>query len=370
MKRIILLCTMLLLFSEAVWANDQAALDHVKDTMQAGRYATAIEELHRLLENEQDNYQAWFLFGVAQALEQRYNQAIEAFRQVIFLRPDLAEPHNNLAGVYSALGDPKMAVQELEKALQKQPDYAIAEENIANLYIDLALKHYRNSLEKAANPVVEQRFARLLQVRNPTAPLATKAAPTEEPVADPISSPTSNPVPNPVSNQIADATPEPVSMPVMQPEIKATAAQANVAQVSMQHTTPIPNAKQQTAVKPEFVDEEDLSITAVLDALEAWRSAWSAQDLKAYFSAYAKDYRPPEKFASLQAWRSYKNRVVMNKKFINISLEQVEVEIQGKVAGITLLQHFRSNTFNSDGRKQIVFKHGQYGWKIHTEVSF
>jgi len=155
---------MLLFCNQPAWAYNVA---QAKADLKQGRYAETTEQLRQLVKTDTGNYEAWFLFGVALVHEQQYHQAIEAFRQVIALRPDLAEPHNNLAAVYNNLGDTKAAVRELEIALEKRPDYAIAEENLADLYVKLALQHYRHALKTAPNPVIEQRYARLIQVRNP-----------------------------------------------------------------------------------------------------------------------------------------------------------------------------------------------------------
>ncbi|MCF6208331.1 MAG: tetratricopeptide repeat protein, partial [Ghiorsea sp.] len=154
----------LLMFSSPALAYD---VTQAKADLKQGHYTTAIEQLRTLAKTDASNYEAWFLFGVAHVHQQQFHQAIEAFRQVITLRPDLAEPHNNLAAVYNNLGDTKAAVQELEIALEKRPNYTIAEENLADLYIKLALQHYRNTLKTSPNPVIEQRYARLVQVRNP-----------------------------------------------------------------------------------------------------------------------------------------------------------------------------------------------------------
>ncbi len=327
------------------WAADDAgnadkSLEQAKQAMQAGRYAQALETLESLVKKEQDNYEAWFLFGVAQVHEQKDHQAIEAFRHVIQLRPNLAEPHNNLAAVYNNLGDTQAAIQELETALEKRPNYTVAEENLADLHIKLALKYYRDSLKHGANSAIEQRYARLLRVRNPAAD-TQDTAPVQQ------------------AKKVADAPV--VKQPVVMPK---------------------PDAEKSTATNPEKaekqpVDEtmssiaEDKSITGVLDALEAWRKAWSAKNLDAYFNAYAKDFKPDARFDSIAAWQAYKKRVIQNKTFIDVQFEKVEVDIPASrdIARIHALQHFRSNSYTGDNKKTITMKYTPQGWKITAEAS-
>jgi tetratricopeptide (TPR) repeat protein len=315
-------------------------LEQAKQAMQAGRYAQALDTLSELVKKEDDNYEAWFLFGVAQVHEQKDHQAIEAFRHVIELRPTLAEPHNNLAAVYNNLGDTKAAIHELEIALEKRPNYAVAEENLADLHIKLALQYYHDSLKHGANHVVEQRYARLLRVRNPVAANHQAAQPQQA--------------------QKTKQKPAAATMPVMIP-------QPYVAQASK----PVAKPKPSTAKKPLPSIAEDKSITGVLDALEAWRSAWSAQNLDAYFKAYAADFKPDSRFDSFAAWKAYKTHVIQNKAFIDVQLDKVEVDIPASrdIATIHFLQHFRSNTYVGDDNKVMTMKYTPQGWKIIAEVS-
>jgi len=330
MKNIYSILIILLMLSSPALAYD---VTQAKADLKQGRYTDAIEQLRTLVKNDGNNYEAWFLFGVAHVHQQQFHQAIEAFRQVISLRPDLAEPHNNLAAVYNNLGDTKAAVKELEVALEKRPNYTIAEENLADLYIKLALQHYRNTLKTSPNPVIEQRYARLIQVRNP--------------------------MPDDISNQPSSSV--------------STAAENTEKQTTQPHIlTPVATAKPQVEqhhapVVPVVADQ---SITGVLDALEAWREAWSAQNLDAYFSSYADDYQPDARFKSRDAWKAYKKRVISNKSFIRIEFEQVEVNMQGhNIATVKLLQRFHSNTYNGKDFKKITFKYTPQGWHIIAEAS-
>ncbi|MDX8396083.1 MAG: tetratricopeptide repeat protein, partial [Mariprofundaceae bacterium] len=95
-----------------------------KTDMQAGRDAAASIALQSLIKQNPRDYQAWFLFGVAQAKQKHFHQAIEAFQRVIELKPELAEPHNNLAVIYNELNDLKTAIKELEQSLKKLPNNA------------------------------------------------------------------------------------------------------------------------------------------------------------------------------------------------------------------------------------------------------
>ena len=57
--------------------------------------------------------------------------------------PELPEPHNNLAVLYAQKGDYELARDELEAAIGAAPDYAIAYENLGDIYARLAAVQLR-----------------------------------------------------------------------------------------------------------------------------------------------------------------------------------------------------------------------------------
>ncbi len=314
------------LYSFAAMAVE--AYDEVKSDIQAGRTETALETLRMIVRKQPDDYQAWFLIGVASTRQQHYHQAIEAFRRVIELNPRLAEPHNNLAVIYNELGDVRAAVDELEQSIKKRPGYAIAEENLADLYVKLALQNYRSALKSEPNPGLQQRYLRLLQVRDPAA------------VSDPV----------PVLPEGA------VTPPVSQQEAAELVAEQSVVTRSEKDDAP-----EGTKRMKEMV----------LEAVEAWRVAWSSRNLAGYFSAYGEDFHVPERFASFEAWQRYKRRVIGSKAYIQVELSDVQVEVDehnGR-ASVRFFQKFRSNNYNSDNVKVLKMRLDHGVWKIVSEVS-
>ena len=56
--------------------------------------------------------EVYFKLGNTHAKEGRYQEAIEAYKQVIKLKPDLAEAHNNLGLAYLKIKDKVNALEE------------------------------------------------------------------------------------------------------------------------------------------------------------------------------------------------------------------------------------------------------------------
>lgn len=349
--------TLMLLFVCFGQVQAESVNDQAKQALNLGRVATAMDLLNTQVQSEPSDYQAWFLLGVAQSREQHFHQAIEAFRRVIELRDDLAEPHNNLAVIYNELGDVKAAVSELEQSLQKHPGYAIAEENIADLYIKLALQYYKKALLKNDSPALTQRYARLLQVRDTrrveesetsvaqVGKLEKSAQMTKQVVLDekPASDTTA------AIKELDNAVPQ-ASQGIL-PELVS---------VKKAHSDGVAT----DVNKPNEVKE-------VLAGLESWRVAWQNKNLDAYFSAYAIDYVPTGTYASLATWKSYKKRVIGNKLYIKVNVSDIKVELSEdkNVARVRFNQAFRSNNYNGDDVKVLKFEKRQGGWKIVREAS-
>ncbi len=350
---------LILLFVCSWQVQAKSANDQAKEALNLGRVAAAAEILNKQVQTKPDDYQAWFLLGVAQARGQHFHQAIEAFRRVIELRDDLAEPHNNLAVIYNELGDIKAAVHELEQSLQKHPGYAVAEENIADLYIKLALQYYKKALVKNDNPALSQRYARLLQVRDSRAKASATHAVAQASVAKKVVKTMSKPT----SHEVLDKKVTAVDAVAVTKEMGKA-----VVKVS---DHPLPKQVNEEVADNHAVVDTHHPKEDVLADLEAWRLAWQTQDLNAYFSAYASDYVPTGRYASLSAWKAYKKRVIGNKTYIKVDLSNIKVELSedGNVARIRFKQTFHSNSYNGDDVKVLKFEKRQEGWKIVREAS-
>ena len=61
--------------------------------------------------------------------------------------PELAEPHNNLGVIYAAQLDYSRAIHYFELALKANPKYALASENLADVYVQQATKYYKQAID-------------------------------------------------------------------------------------------------------------------------------------------------------------------------------------------------------------------------------
>lgn len=86
-----------------------------------------------------------FLQAVLLAEMGKRTEAISAFERITEDFPELAEPYNNLAALYVDQNDLHRARLLLERAIQNRPDYALAHENLGDVYTRLAMQAYEKA---------------------------------------------------------------------------------------------------------------------------------------------------------------------------------------------------------------------------------
>ena len=86
--------------------------------------------------------QLLFLRGVAQSDLGKSDEAIETFTQLTQLYPELPEPYNNLAVLHAKRNELEKARRALEMAVRGNPNYAVAYENLGDIYARLAAESY------------------------------------------------------------------------------------------------------------------------------------------------------------------------------------------------------------------------------------
>jgi tetratricopeptide (TPR) repeat protein len=110
----------------------------------------ALEGINKGLETSPRDAQLQFLRGVALADLKKTDSAIQIFTGLTQDFPELPEPYNNLAVLYATEGDLDKAKGALEAAIKALPNYALAHENLGDLYLQLAARQFDRAAK--ANP--------------------------------------------------------------------------------------------------------------------------------------------------------------------------------------------------------------------------
>ena len=318
-----------------------AQADEYSEVMQLtrdGKYTEAMNKADAYLSGKPRDPQMRFLKGVAQKDAGKNSDAITTFSKLTEEFPELPEPYNNLAVLYANQNQFDKAKSALEMALKTNPGYAIAYENLGDVYAKLSSQAYNKALQiEGTNPAISPKLALVRQLFNSSngrlAPLATSTGPASDKAAPAASS-------KPAAASVVVPAPAP-----------SPAAPAAV-------STP--------PGKAEEIQNQGSS-KAVEDAVQNWAEAWSDKNLKAYFASYAKDFDPPGG-AKRSAWEDERQTRIMGKSKISVRLEGLKITVSGNKAIAKFRQDYKADGLTVSSRKTLeLIKHGER-WQITRET--
>ncbi|MHB0991006.1 MAG: tetratricopeptide repeat protein [Burkholderiales bacterium] len=127
-----------LVFSPFALAAGDTELNEINSLYAHTQYAAALDRIDAYLAKKPNDASARFLKGLILTGQHKDAQAIDVFTALNEDFPELAEPYNNLAALYAAQGHYRKARKALETAVHINPNYAVAEENLGDIYAKMA----------------------------------------------------------------------------------------------------------------------------------------------------------------------------------------------------------------------------------------
>ena len=121
-------------------------LKQVEFLIQQGQHDRALENVNEFLGANPRDARGRFLKAVILSEQKKTQDAIKLYTDITHDFPDLPEPYNNLAVLHAGAGQYESARAALEMAIRVKPDYAVAYENLGDIYARMAAESY----EKAA----------------------------------------------------------------------------------------------------------------------------------------------------------------------------------------------------------------------------
>ncbi|MGL4996553.1 MAG: tetratricopeptide repeat protein, partial [Deefgea sp.] len=236
--------TLAALFSALSLAAYAGEAEDIQQLLRAKQYPQAIERADKFLAKSPKDAQIRFLRAIALTETGRSDEAIKAFTKLSEDYPHLPEPYNNLAVLYANNNQFDKSRSALQMAIQTNPSYAIAHENMGDLYARLASQAYDKALQiENNNAQVQTKLKLVSTLFNPNqtpakaavnstatkvaivAPVATPVA-ANKPTAAPVlilpkpTLPATTAVPKPVTTAKATATeaPKTTAKPVVTTE--------------------------------------------------------------------------------------------------------------------------------------------------------
>ena len=162
-----------MLTAGSAYADDYS---DVAQLLKSGKTQQALQKADTYLAKNARDPQMRFLRGIALTNDGKTEDAITAFRLLTEDYPELPEPYNNLAVIYARQGDLDRARSALEAAVRNNPNYAVAHENLGDIYARLAYQSYAQSLAKGGRPAaLNPKLKRLKEMLQPAASVAEPA---------------------------------------------------------------------------------------------------------------------------------------------------------------------------------------------------
>ncbi len=314
----------------------------------------AFEQIELFLAKNPDDPQGRFFKGLILTELNRTPEAISVFQKLTEDYPELPEPYNNLAVLYAQQKQYDKAKTALEMAIRTHPSYAVAHENLGDIYARMATQAYDRALQLDSSNTAAQSKLNLIRemvgngsVKGSKPAAAAAQTPTATPAA-----PTST-VP---SATIAPAKPAVPAKPATAPVASAAAPAPELAAKPAE--SPAPAASDETGVA-----DADIIKRTVSD----WAAAWTRKDVKGYLDHYAVDFAVPGG-KSRRAWEAERQARIGKPGDIDVRLENLQIKADGKDrVRASFRQHYRAVSLKSSATKTLVLvRHGER-WLIQQE---
>ena len=161
-----------------------ASVPQMQQLITQKRFVDAASTGEQLLEQNPSHSQTRFLTAYAYQMSAQTEQAIRLYQGLIEDNPQLPEPRNNLAMIYLAQGDYDRASQLLVEALNTHSSYAIAYDNLSQVYKGIASEAYRRAVSESSEP---SRYTHKIEL---TAITELETAPAQLPATESAPEPT------------------------------------------------------------------------------------------------------------------------------------------------------------------------------------
>ena len=311
---LIILCC--LLVSPAAFAADS-----MQQLIVQKQYAKAIQSGEQTLRQTPQDANTRFLAAYAYQMTGKTDQAIKMYEDLIRDEPQLPEPRNNLAMIFLAQGDYDRASQLLVSAINTRINYAIAYNNLSQVYKGIASEAYRRAISESSEPAKYTHDIELMAITR-------------------------------LDHSSAESQTQIASLPTSEPVLpKATATEAPVAEVA--------------SAIPSLVNIANLD-TLMIEKVMSWAKTWSSKDFDNYKASYAPDYR--DKFKTHEQWVQYRRGRILRPGDIKVDVSNFSIKQRNSTTvTVDFTQAFSSPNYSDRVVKRLYFERFGNQWKIAKE---
>jgi len=308
-------CLLLVLQMQAGFAAN--SYEDASKLFKQGNYAAALEKIETVITANPRDARARFLKGLILTEQSKPADAIKVFTSLTEDYPELPEPYNNLAVLYASQGQYDKARKSLEMAIRTHPSYAIAHENLGDVYAKMASDAYDKALQlDRSNAAAQTKLAMIKDIF------------------------TGSVVPGKGSPEKAEPT---------------VAAATN------------PATSEKSATAKPAAQSAKADTDAVLAAVNGWAKAWSNKNADAYLAYYAPGFQVPGGEARAD-WEATRRDRIVKPKLIEVTVgsPKVSFDADGR-AIVKFRQGYKSDTLNTSGAKFLTLVKDNDRWLIIQE---
>jgi hypothetical protein len=297
------------------------AADSMQQLIVQKQYAKAIQSGEQMLRQTPTDSNTRFLIAYAYQMTGKTNKAIKMYEDLIRDEPQLPEPRNNLAMIFLEQGNYDHASQLLVSAINTRINYAIAYNNLSQVYKGIASEAYRRAISQTSEPAKYTHDIELTAITR-----------LDDSSAEP-------------QTQIASL---PTSKPVLP---KATVKEEPVAEVA--------------SATPSLVNVANLD-TLMIEKVMSWAKAWSSKDFDSYTASYGHGYR--DRFNTHAQWVKHRRGRILRPGDIKVEVSGFSVKQRSSnKATVDFTQAFSSPRYSDRVVKRLDFERVGNQWKITKE---
>lgn len=317
----------------------------------------------------------------------RESDALVVFRKLTEEDPTCVEAWNNRAALEASLGDLDAARLSLERALSAQPEAALINKNLEKVRSRLARLAYDSAfgtrsalppllLDLQKQPLPTPTDSSMLRQRDS---LSSELARIKESSRHDLTRKDSALLDRETeirklraelerARLAADSARERLATaaaPAIRPANEPVRSDLEPSRPQAAAKAPPPASSATPRQKPST--KAPLTADAVMDALNDWASAWSAQDVERYLSFYSERY-VPAKGLDRKTWESQRRERIAAPKSIHVDIVAPKVRmLKDRHAEVVYRQVYQTEDVRLTSRKRLEFAWEQGAWRIFAE---
>lgn len=302
----------------------------------------------------------------------RNADALVVFRGLTEKDSSCLEAWNNRAALEAALGDMAASQRSLSKALSVRRDVQSVTANLEKLRSRMARLAYDSAFGTPSKlPALQLELQKVLPKTSKVKVTASSDSLSRALVRAQdeirlltrlrdsllVGTRVSQVPPVDTPPRVAVAPPPVVASVPVGEIVPATIAVSPVKQTVPTPSTPVPSPSM----------DKEAPESAALRTVQAWASAWSAQNVDAYLGYYDADFVPPDKL-SRKAWQERRRERILAPKAIHVEIVSplAKSTSPGKVE-IVYKQVYQTEEVRLALRKRLLLTKRGKEWKIESE---